>query len=61
MLDGVELGQIVARRLGDGGVEVAWSSWGGERFGPANPYFDLTSTSGWVASGAFSVAGEGGG
>ena len=61
VLDGFELGQIVARRLGDGGVEVAWVSWGGGRFAPSNPYFDLTSASGWVASGAFGVAGEGGG
>ena len=60
VLDGVELGRIVARRLGDGGVEVAWVSSGGGRFAPSNPYFELTSTSGWVASGAFDVAGEGG-
>ena len=61
VLDGIELGQIVARRLGDGGVEVAWVSSGGGRFAPSNPYFGLTSTGGWVASGAFDVAGEGGG
>ena len=61
LLDGVELGQIVARRLGDGGVEVAWVSSGGGRFAPSNPYFELTSAGGWVASGAFNVAGEAGG
>ena len=61
VLNGIELGQIVARRLGDRGVEVAWVSSGGGRFAPSNPYFALTSPGGWVASGAFDVAGEGGG